>query len=69
MVAKDEQGNLTEVPGLLITDEESLRRFAEGKALKSLAKQKRQILKEEFHTKNQEELLSYLEGERLSYTV
>lgn len=69
MVAKDEDGKPTTVPGLLITDEESLRRFAEGKALKNLAKHKRQLLKEEFHSKNQEELLSYLKGERLSYTV
>lgn len=66
MVAKDEDGKPTPVPGLLITDEESLRRFAEGKALKNLAKQKRQLLKEEFHGKNQEELLSYLKGERMA---
>ena len=51
MVAKDEDGKPTPVPGLLITDEESLRRFAEGKALKNLAKQKRKLLKEEFHSK------------------
>jgi len=65
MVAKDEQGNPTEVPGLLITDEESLRRFAEGKALKSLAKQKHKILKEEFHQMTIAEIKQRLEGERV----
>lgn len=69
MVAKDEQGNLTEVPGLLITDEESLRRFAEGKALKSLAKQKRQILKEEFHHMPISEIKKSIEGERVSVSI
>jgi acyl-CoA hydrolase len=69
MVAKDEQGNLTEVPGLLITDEESLRRFAEGKALKSLAKQKRQILKEEFHYMPISEIKKSIEGERVSVSI
>jgi acyl-CoA hydrolase len=65
MVAKDEQGNPTEVPGLLVTDEESVRRFAEGKALKKLAKQKRQLLREEFHQKTLLELKSILFGERI----
>jgi len=67
MVAKNENGHPTQVPGLRLTDEESLRRFAEGKALKSLAKQKRQLLKEEFHTKNTAELISFLEGERMEF--
>jgi acyl-CoA hydrolase len=65
MVAKNEQGNPTEVPGLLITDEESLRRFAEGKALKNLSKAKHKLLKEEFHFKTHDELLGILEGERI----
>ena len=69
MVAKDEEGKPTPVPGLHITDEESLRRFAEGKALKNLAKQKRQLLKEEFHAKNTAELRNYLKGERLVFKV
>ncbi|MFN5441156.1 MAG: acyl-CoA thioesterase, partial [Flavobacteriia bacterium] len=64
MVAKDEHGKPTEVPGLLITDEESLRRFAEGKALKSLAKQTHQLLKEEFHKMPISEIKKSIEGER-----
>ena len=67
MVAKDEEGNPTEVPGLLVSDEESLRRFAEGKALKNLAKQKNQLLKEEFHQMTIAEILKTVEGERLAF--
>ncbi|MEY4286782.1 MAG: hypothetical protein RL511_860 [Bacteroidota bacterium] len=65
MVAKDDLGKPTEVPGLLITDEESLRRFAEGKALKNWAKQKSKLLKVDFHGKSKSELLADLEGERI----
>ena len=65
MVAKDEDGQPTPVPGLRITDEESLRRFAEGKALKNLAKQKSKLLKIDFHTKTSAELLQDLEAENI----
>ncbi|MEY4487457.1 MAG: hypothetical protein RL440_2004 [Bacteroidota bacterium] len=69
MVAKDEHGKPTEVPGLLITDEESLRRLAEGKALKSLAKQKHQLLKEEFHQMPLSEIKKSIEGERVDIQI
>ena len=65
MVAKDEHGKPTVVPGLLITDEESLRRFAEGKALKSLSMQKHQLLKEEFHQMPLSQIKKSIEGERV----
>jgi len=67
MVAKDESGQVTEVPGLHISDEESLRRFAEGKALKLLVKQKHQLLKERFHSMSNSELLKSIEGENYTY--
>lgn len=67
MVAKDEDGKPTPVPGLLITDEESLRRFAEGKALKNLAKQKRQLLKEEFHQMSKESIINSIKSEKFQY--
>jgi acyl-CoA hydrolase len=66
MVAKDETGKTKIVPGLMLTDAESIRRFAEGKALKNLGKQKKQILKEEFENKSIEEIIKYLEGERFN---
>jgi acyl-CoA hydrolase len=69
MVAKDEFGQVTEVPGLHISDEVSLRRFAEGKALKLLVKQKHHLLKEKFHKMSISEILKSVEGEKLSYTT
>jgi acyl-CoA hydrolase len=67
MVAKDEDGKPTPVPGLQITDDESLRRFAEGKALKHLAKQKSKLLKIDFHDKTNAELLLDIDGERMVF--
>lgn len=66
MVAKDDNGNPTPVPGLHLSDEESLRRFAEGKALKKLSKQKSKLLKVDFHRKSYSELLQDLEGEKIN---
>jgi len=45
MAAKDDSGNLTKVPGLVIENEEQLRRFCEGMELKKLSKRKRAMLK------------------------
>jgi acyl-CoA hydrolase len=45
MAAKDEQGNLTEVPGLKLTTETQIRRFCEGKIIRKLSQEKREILK------------------------
>ena len=67
MVAKDEEGKPTPVPGLLLTDEESLRRFAEGKALKNLAKQKRQLLKEEFHQMSKKSIINSIAAEKFQF--
>jgi hypothetical protein len=67
MVAKNEEGQVTEVPGLKLLDEESLRRFAEGKALKLLVKQKQQLLKEKFHKMSISEILNSIAGENFTY--
>jgi hypothetical protein len=67
MVAKNEDGQVTEVPGLNLLDEESLRRFAEGKALKLFVKQKHQLLKEEFHKMSISEILKSVAGENFTY--
>jgi hypothetical protein len=45
MAAKDETGNLTEVPGLILTNETQLRRFCEGKIIRKISQEKREILK------------------------
>ena len=67
MVAKNVEGQVTEVPGLNLLDEESLRRFAEGKALKVLVKQKHQLLKEKFHSMSISEILTSVAGENFTY--
>ena len=45
MAAKDEHGQLTEVPGLKLTSETQVRRFCEGKIIRKLSQEKREILK------------------------
>ena len=45
MAAKDEHGNLTEVPGLRLRTETQVRRFCEGKIIRKLSQEKREILK------------------------
>jgi hypothetical protein len=45
MAAKDEAGNLTEVPGLILSNETEIRRFCEGKIIRKLSQEKREILK------------------------
>lgn len=67
MVAKNEDGQVTEVPGLNLVDGESLRRFAKGKALKLFVKQKHQLLKEKFHNMSISEILTSVAGENFTY--
>jgi acyl-CoA hydrolase len=45
MAAKDEQGNLVEVPGLILSNDTELRRFCEGKFIRKISQEKREILK------------------------
>jgi acyl-CoA hydrolase len=45
MAAKDDQGNLTEVPGLILKTQKQVQRFCEGKIIRKLSQEKREILK------------------------
>ena len=45
MAAKDESNELTSVPGLNLQSKRELRRFCEGKLIRSFSKQKRELLK------------------------
>lgn len=56
MAAKDENGKLTTVPGLILENETQIRRFYEGMALKRLSKEKRELLKNDFEQHELEEL-------------
>jgi len=64
MVAKAESGELLEVPPLRISSETELRRFCEGKALKEMAKAKNSMLKADFKSHSQNDLVEMLVGER-----
>ncbi|MFM7234598.1 MAG: acyl-CoA thioesterase [Flavobacteriales bacterium] len=64
MAAKDETGQLCEVPALKIEDETQLRRFCEGKMIRKLSLQKREYLKANLEGVSMKERLSMTENER-----
>ena len=64
MAAKDDDGKLLTVPGLILENEEQLRRFCEGKHLKGLSKQKREMLKSDLSSTSKQEMLRMVEAER-----
>jgi uncharacterized protein (TIGR00369 family) len=64
MAAKGDNGNLLTVPGLILENEEQLRRFCEGKHLKGLSKQKRELLKSDLSSTSREEMLHMIANER-----
>lgn len=64
MAAKDDDGNLLTVPGLILENDDQLRRFCEGKHLKSLSKQKRELLKSDLSSTTREEMLRMVASER-----
>ena len=56
MAAKNDNGELIEVPGLIIENEVQLRRFAEAKELKAISLAKRQMLQSDFNHKTLQDL-------------
>ena len=64
MAAKDDDGKLLTVPGLILENEEQLRRFCEGKHLKGLSKQKREMLKSDLSSTSKQEMLRMVASER-----
>jgi hypothetical protein len=64
MAAKDEKGNLTEVPGLILTNETEIRRFCEGKIIRKLSQEKREILKSNLTSITREEMEADCKEER-----
>lgn len=57
MAAKDDDGKLKHVPGLILTNSEQVRRFYEGKLIKQFSKEKRELLKADFQHMNSSEIL------------
>jgi hypothetical protein len=45
MAAKDSEGNLAAVPGLILKTDEQLRRYCKGKIIRKLSLEKRELLK------------------------
>jgi acyl-CoA hydrolase len=64
MVAKNDDGSLKDVPGLLIQSESELRRFCEGKWLRENAKQKNKKLKGDLKEHKIAELIEFVKNER-----
>ncbi len=68
MAAKDDDGELCEVPSLIIENEVQLRRFCEGRAIKSFSKQKRELLKSDLKQYNNQELIDQIVNERCEFS-
>jgi uncharacterized protein (TIGR00369 family) len=64
MAAKDENGKLTKVPGLILESENEIRRFCEGKMIKDFSKEKREILKSDLSNLGSNEKNVLCDGER-----
>jgi uncharacterized protein (TIGR00369 family) len=65
MAAKDDEGNLKEVPELILQNEQQLRRFCEGKAIRTLSLQKREYLKGNLKDVNLQEQMALTINERV----
>ena len=64
MAAKDENGKLTKVPGLILESENEIRRFCEGKMIKNFSKEKREILKSDLSNLSSNEKNVLCDGEK-----
>jgi acyl-CoA hydrolase len=64
MAAKDELGNLTEVPGLTLSNDTQLRRFCEGKIIRKISQEKREILKSNLTNITRSEMEADCKNER-----
>jgi acyl-CoA hydrolase len=67
MVAKDENHETIQVPGLQLHSEEEIRRFYEGLHLKKLSKQKRVMLKSDFSSVALVQIKNELAGENCNF--
>jgi acyl-CoA hydrolase len=67
MVAKDENHETIQVPGLILSSEEEIRRFYEGLHLKNLSKQKREMLKSDFSTLSVEDIKKQIIKENCNF--
>ena len=66
MAAKDDAGNLIEVPALRLRNRKELVRFCEGKIIRELSRQKRLTLQQDFRESSLNELIQKCSEERCS---
>ncbi|MFM2207956.1 MAG: hypothetical protein RL213_1931 [Bacteroidota bacterium] len=64
MAAKSEDGELMEVPGLIIRNKTELVRFCEGRLIREMSKHKRAVLKNDFEGQSIENLRGLCSEER-----
>jgi hypothetical protein len=69
MAAKDEGGKLTPVPGLILENENEIRRFCEGKMIKEHSQEKRELLKSDLSNLSNHEILTLCNGEKCEINV
>jgi uncharacterized protein (TIGR00369 family) len=69
MAAKDENGNLTKVPGVIIENNVQLIRFCEGKMIKKFSKEKRELLKSDLTNLSKEEINALCDGEKCEIKI
>lgn len=69
MAAKNEDGELIEVPGLILTTKEEVIRFCEGKLIKNMSKTKRDALKSDLSHINFQQILNDCESEKCEITL
>jgi uncharacterized protein (TIGR00369 family) len=64
MASKNENGELVEAPGIILENDEQIKRFAEGLAIKKFSKEKRTILKSDFQHLTIEEIKKSISMEK-----
>jgi uncharacterized protein (TIGR00369 family) len=64
MAAKDELGELTAVPGLILENDTQMRRFCEGKLLRRFSSEKRNMLKSDLNNLSTLEIKSLCSEEK-----
>lgn len=64
MAAKNELGELSQVPGLIIENETQMRRFCEGKLLRRISAEKRNMLKSDLSNMSIMDKRQLCEGEK-----
>jgi len=69
MVAKDDEGNKIQVPLLEIEDQEQLKRFVEGMALKKLSRKKRKLFDVNVEAYSKENLIKACNNERCDLSL